>query len=170
MFCFLRFLYTSVESGTWEDDDGSELADDGETVSYAAVVKNEGTVTLATLSVVDVRAGMICEAPDSGLLGQGEEYVCRGSSQVGNQPKGQPSSPALHFQTSLFSIFPHVVPSERKSPNLCFQPAPLALQMRGGPYLTILGLALRCFFRVLWTIWGSRSSWKSRSSWGSRSG
>lgn len=81
--CFLRFLHTSVESGTWEDDDGSEWADSGESVSYVAVVKNEGTVTLGTLTVVDVRAGMICEAPDSGLLGQGEEYVCRGSSQVG---------------------------------------------------------------------------------------
>lgn len=82
----LLALSYSVESGTWEDDDGSELADNGETVSYVAVVKNEGTVTLGALTVVDVRAGMICEEPESGLLGQGEEYECRGSSQVRQQP------------------------------------------------------------------------------------
>lgn len=72
----------SVESGTWEDSDGSECANAGENVSYLAVVKNEGIITLGSLNVEDVRAGMNCEEPESGLLGQGEEYKCRGSSQV----------------------------------------------------------------------------------------
>ncbi|CAM9789547.1 unnamed protein product, partial [Ectocarpus sp. 6 AP-2014] len=71
-----------VESGTWEDADGSECANAGENVSYLAVVKNEGIITLGALNVEDVRADMKCEEPESGLLGQGEEYKCRGSSQV----------------------------------------------------------------------------------------
>ncbi len=79
---FACILHPSVESGTWNDSDGSEYADAGEVVWYVAVVKNEGTVTLGTLVVLDVRAAMVCEEPESGLLGQGEEYQCTGSTQV----------------------------------------------------------------------------------------
>lgn len=72
----------SVESGTWEDADGSKCADDGEAVLYIGVVKNEGTVTLGALVLVDARSGMTCEETESGLLGQGETIECRGSTEV----------------------------------------------------------------------------------------
>ena len=90
---FLVTFLPSVEWGTWNDTDGSKWADAGEVVSYVAVVKNEGTVTLGTLIVVDVRAAMVCAEPESGLLGQGEEYECRGSTQVHK---------AIHSATSCF--------------------------------------------------------------------
>lgn len=81
-FALLNSCPGSVESGTWEDADGSEGADDGESVSYVATVKNEGTVTVGALVLVDDRAGMTCEGPESGLLGQGETIECRGSTEV----------------------------------------------------------------------------------------
>lgn len=88
--CWYALPPHSAELGKWNDEDDSGSPDAGEVVSYVAVVKNEGTVTLDKLNVVDVRAGMICEEPASGLLGQGEEYECRGSAQVRKQTFGPP--------------------------------------------------------------------------------
>lgn len=67
-------------------------------------MKNEGTVTLKKLTVVDVRGNMICEEPASGLLGQGEEYECRGSTQVRmqNLASSRPRSVFWHSDHRIF--------------------------------------------------------------------
>lgn len=78
----------SVESGNLTDENHSGWADEGEVVSYVAVVKNNGIVTLANMTVDDVRAYMTCNESESGLLGQGEEYECTGSTKVRKQPSG----------------------------------------------------------------------------------
>lgn len=74
--------YCAAAEGTWEDDNDSESADDGETVSYTATVKNEGTVTLRALVVTDTSGSITCDPPASGLLKQDEEYQCEASRQV----------------------------------------------------------------------------------------
>ncbi|CAM9230892.1 unnamed protein product [Scytosiphon promiscuus] len=71
-----------VESGTWEDADGSLWADDGEPVSFIGVVKNDGTVTMGALVLVDARAGTTCGEPEHGFLEQGETVECRGTTEV----------------------------------------------------------------------------------------
>lgn len=68
------------------------------------MVKNEGTVTLGNLTVVDTRARMLCEEPASGLLGQGEEYECRGSIQVRRQLSGQPHIQLLSRKQNGLSL------------------------------------------------------------------
>lgn len=117
---FACILHPSVESGTWNDSDGSEYADAGEVVSYVAVVKNEGTVTLGTLAVVDVRAAMVCDEPESGLLGQGEEYQCIGSIQVTSTHSPRYLEPIpisfddRTFSTSRISVLKHCSRSKYK--------------------------------------------------------
>ena len=90
MACFCTCSPYSVEEGKLIDGNDNGWADEGEVVSYVAVVKNKGSVTLANLTVVDPRTNMTCKEPESGLLGQGEEYECTGSTKVRQHPWGLP--------------------------------------------------------------------------------
>lgn len=68
------------ETGTWQDENGNERVDKGESVSFSGMVTNTGTMTLDELEVTG--DNIFCHKPPSGLLGPGEQFQCDCSSQV----------------------------------------------------------------------------------------
>lgn len=78
-FAYILFMSpnsSAVQNGMWEDADSNGRPDAGEFVSCDITVANKGTVTLHIIEVMDTSGGTSCTTPDSGLLAQGESYVC----------------------------------------------------------------------------------------------
>lgn len=76
------FICCLETTGAWEDQDGNDRPDAGETVSLTVVVANTGTVTLDALSVSDSMNSAGCTSAEPFQLGQGEERECIAVLQV----------------------------------------------------------------------------------------
>lgn len=98
--------YPSVESGKWLDSNSNRRYDVGEYLHYNIIIANESTVALSALQVAERSGSVNSTTPDSGLLGQSEDYECNAFRQV--QRNKNPESVSCQYVRSVYRWGPTV--------------------------------------------------------------